>query len=514
MRADQLVLVVDDSAIEKRLRDRVDDNPCAVLFDHDVIIGRRRLKVEFVLKARASAAQNGNAEHLISALAREDGAQLGKDRVSYADTVEGCGRGVHWSKLHRFRAFGTIAHSHAKDRNKPAMMMVEHLQPYAVDPRASRGRLVDEEESSHRSPHQRDRDRILHSAAFRKLKHKTQVFVAHEGDYYRTRLTHSLEVAQIARSAARTLRLNEDLAEAVALAHDLGHTPFGHAGETALDEAMGPYEGFDHNAQALRVVTKLEQRYALFDGLNLTWETLEGLVKHNGPLLGTADAARDALPFAIREYCAKQDLELHTRASLEAQIAALADDIAYNNHDFDDGLRAGFFTLDKVAELPLIGEKIRAVDALYPGLDETRRSHEALRRLFSAMVEDLLTETRRRVAEVAPKTPEAVREHSEALAGFSDGMDAAFAEIRKFLFKRMYRHYRVNRMMAKAQRVLEEMFPLLFEQPNLLPPGWSEAALAAKGNARARIVADYIAGMTDNYALDEYKRLTDPYELA
>ncbi len=394
------------------------------------------------------------------------------------------------------------------------MMQVEHLQPFAIDPRKTRGRLIDEDESNHRSPHQRDRDRILHSAAFRKLKHKTQVFVAHEGDYYRTRLTHSLEVAQIARSAARALRLNEDLAEAVALAHDLGHTPFGHSGETALDQLMTDHDGFDHNAQALRVVTKLEQRYALFDGLNLTWETLEGLVKHNGPLLGSADASREALPFAIREYDAHHNLELHTRASLEAQIAALADDIAYNNHDFDDGLRAGFFELDEIAGLPLIGDKIRAVDALYPGLEQSRRAHEALRRLFSAMVEDLLTETTRRLEKAAPVTAEAVREHDSALAGFSDEVEAAFADIRKFLFKRMYRHYRVNRMMAKAQRVIEEMFPRLLEQPDLLPPGWSDLAKAANKTGRARIVADYIAGMTDNYALDEYKRLIDPFEKA
>jgi len=394
------------------------------------------------------------------------------------------------------------------------MMHVEHLQPYAVDPRTTKGRLVTEDESRHRSPHQRDRDRILHSAAFRKLKHKTQVFVAHEGDYYRTRLTHSLEVAQIARSAARTLRLNEDLAEAVALAHDLGHTPFGHSGETALDKLMSEHEGFDHNAQALRVVTKLEQRYALFDGLNLTWETLEGLVKHNGPLLGAASAEQAALPFAIREYNAQQNLELHTRASLEAQIAALADDIAYNNHDFDDGLRAGFFELDEIADLPLIGDNIRSVDAMYPGLEASRRSHEALRRLFSAMVEDLLTETKRRLEQAKPATAEAVRDHDSALVGFSEKVEAAFAEIRKFLFKRMYRHYRVNRMMDKAQRVIEEMFPRLLNQPNLLPPGWSETAHSAKGDARARIVADYIAGMTDNYALDEYKRLTDPFERA
>lgn len=391
------------------------------------------------------------------------------------------------------------------------MMRLEHLQPYAVDPRRTRGRLVTEEESAHRSPHQRDRDRILHSAAFRKLKHKTQVFVAHEGDYYRTRLTHSLEVAQIARSAARTLRLNEDLAEAVALAHDLGHTPFGHAGETALDELMAEYGGFDHNAQALRVVTGLERRYALFDGLNLTWETLEGLVKHNGPLLGARDAPMGALPFAIRDYAARHDLELHSRASLEAQIAALADDIAYNNHDFDDGLRAGFFTLEEIADLPMIGPALREVDALYPAIETARRSHEALRRLFSAMVEDMLSETARRVAEAGPTTPEAVRAHDAALAGFSESVEAAFADIRRFLFARMYRHWRVNRMMAKAKRVIEEMFPLFHGQPNLLPDEWGAAAMAATETGRARIVADYIAGMTDNYALDEYRRLTDPF---
>ncbi len=394
------------------------------------------------------------------------------------------------------------------------MMRVEHLQPYAVNPLHSRGRLIAEEESAHRSPHQRDRDRILHSAAFRKLKHKTQVFVAHEGDYYRTRLTHSLEVAQIARSAARTLRLNEDLAEAVALAHDLGHTPFGHCGETALDGLMSGYDGFDHNAQALRVVTLLEQRYALFDGLNLTWETLEGLVKHNGPLLGTAEAPYDTLPFAIRDYNARHDLELHTRAGLEAQIAALADDIAYNNHDFDDGLRAGFFNLDEIADLPLIGDKIREVDTLYPGLEEGRRAHEALRRLFSAMVADMLNETTRRLAEAAPDSPQAVRAHGTALAGFSAPVEAAFTEIRAFLFKRMYRHYRVSRMMEKAERVIAAIFPLLLEKPALLPPDWSAKALAANEAGRARVVADYIAGMTDNYALDEYKRLIDPFERA
>lgn len=391
------------------------------------------------------------------------------------------------------------------------MIDADQLMPYAVDPRLTRGRLVSEPESGHRSPHQRDRDRILHSSAFRRLMHKTQVFVAHEGDYYRTRLTHSLEVAQIARSAARTLRLNEDLAEAVALAHDLGHTPFGHAGETALDTLMRDYGGFDHNAQALRIVTHLEQRYACFDGLNLTWETLEGLVKHNGPLLNEGGSI-ETLPFAIREYNAANDLELHTQASLEAQIAALADDIAYNNHDLDDGLRAGFFTIEELRDLPEIGAIVLDVDRAFPDLDFSRRRHEVLRRLFGAMVEDMLRETARRIAEMRPGSAEEIRHYATALAGFSESMTVAFRPIRKFLFERMYRHFRVNRMMSKAQRVIEEMFPLLMASPNMLPDKWELRAADCPPLERARIVADYIAGMTDRFALDEHRRLTDPFE--
>ncbi len=393
------------------------------------------------------------------------------------------------------------------------MIEAAHLKPYAVNPLKTRGRVVDENESAHRSPHQRDRDRILHSSAFRRLMHKTQVFVAHEGDYYRTRLTHSLEVAQIARSVARTLRLNEDLAEAVALAHDLGHTPFGHAGEIALNTLMRDFQGFDHNAQALRVVTKLEQRYARFDGLNLTWETLEGLVKHNGPLLA-GGVTLDALPFAIREAHLLSDLELGTHASLEAQIAALADDIAYNNHDLDDGLRAGFFTLDEVAELPLIGPIIRDVDAQHGGVEEPRRIHEALRRLFSVMVADMLAETELRIAALAPETAEAVRAHDTPLCAFSDGLNEGVKAIRAFLFARMYRHYRVNRMMGKAQRVIEDMFPVLLDDPGLLPDDWSRQAKGAERAVQARVVADYIAGMTDRFALDEHQRLMDPYAKA
>ena len=391
------------------------------------------------------------------------------------------------------------------------MIESDRLRPYAVNPDRTRGRRVPEDESAHRSPHQRDRDRILHSAAFRKLMHKTQVFVAHEGDYYRTRLTHSLEVAQIARSAARSLRLNEDLAEAVALAHDLGHTPFGHAGEDALEIAMQGFGGFDHNAQALRIVTHLERRYAGFDGLNLTWETLEGLVKHNGPLL-TPDTCAADLPFAIRAVNDEWDLEPGTHASLEAQIAALADDIAYNVHDLDDGLQAGFFTLDEVRALPLIGPLVVQVDARHPGVEPRRRKHEALRRLFSAMVEDLMRETSGRIARADPDSAEAVRHHPAPLAGFSDTMTVGIDGIRAFLMKRMYRHFRVNRMTVKAHAVIAEMFPLLMSEPNLLPEDWGAEATHLDATGKARLVADYIAGMTDRYALDEHRRLTDPYE--
>ena len=393
------------------------------------------------------------------------------------------------------------------------MIDADQLMPYAVDPRSTRGRLVAESESSHRSPHQRDRDRILHSTAFRRLMHKTQVFVAHEGDYYRTRLTHSLEVAQIARSAARTLRLNEDLAEAVALAHDLGHTPFGHAGEEALDALMQPYGGFDHNAHALRIVTSLERRYAGFDGLNLTWETLEGLVKHNGPLV-SEDAPEAALPYAIAEYDAQHSLELSSNTSLEAQLAALADDIAYNNHDLDDGIRAGFFSLDEIKDLPLIGALLHAVDLQNPGLEPSRRKHETLRRLFGAMVEDMLAETQRRIAQALPKSADDVRTNPRPLVGFSPEIQAAFIPIRKFLFERMYRHYRVNRMTLKAKGVISDIFPPLFAKPNTLPEKWAKRTVGADETMRARIISDYIAGMTDRFALDEHRRITDPYSKA
>ncbi len=374
--------------------------------------------------------------------------------------------------------------------------------PYATRPEASRGRRYPEEGSRHRSDFQRDRDRIIHSSAFRRLKHKTQVFVEHEGDYYRTRLTHSIEVAQVARTVARTLGLNEELAEAVALAHDLGHPPFGHTGEDALAAMMAPYGGFDHNAQALKIVTRLEAHYAEFDGLNLTWETLEGIAKHNGPVTGE-------IPFALAEYNAGHDLELGTHASAEAQVAALADDIAYNNHDLADGLRARLFTLEDLRQLPLIGPCIAAVDAKWPGLAPARREHEALRRFFGLLVEDVLAQSRATLAEAAPESAEAVRLLGRPVIRFSPGTFAELKQIRHFLYVRMYRHWAVQRMRRKARLVTEELFATFFEAPELMPHDWN-ACGALEPVARARVVADYIAGMTDRYALQEHRRLTDP----
>jgi len=375
------------------------------------------------------------------------------------------------------------------------------LAPYAVPPGHSRGRLVPEPEAEGRGPFQRDRDRILHATAFRRLKHKTQVFVASEGDHYRTRLTHSLEVAQIARSVARRLRLNEDLAEALALAHDLGHPPFGHAGEEALNAAMEGFGGFDHNAQALRVVTLLERRYAAFDGLNLTWETLEGLAKHNGPVT--------APPPYVAAFAARFDLDLASHASAEAQVAALADDLAYITHDLDDGLRAGLFTLAELRCLPLVAEAIGAAEAAWPGLAPPRLHHETIRRLIDRTVGDLVAETASRLAAAAPRDAEAIRRLGAPVVAFSSGVAEAVRAIKAFLFARMYRHFRVNRMTLKARRVVRELFSALLAEPACLPTEWQEGA-GGPGSARtASQVCDYIAGMTDRYALDEHRRLFD-----
>jgi dGTPase len=387
--------------------------------------------------------------------------------------------------------------------------------PYACDPVLSRGRLIPEPPSETRTPFQRDRDRIIHAQAFRRLKHKTQVFVQHEGDHYRTRLTHSLEVAQIARSIARTLGLDEDLAEALALAHDLGHPPFGHAGEEALDLCMQPFGGFDHNEQTFRVLTSLERRYPEFDGLNLTWEALEGIVKHNGPLTGpngtgpaaSAKAKARAVPRSIAEFSARWDLELGEFASLEAQVAAVSDDIAYNNHDIDDGLRAGLFTLKDLADVPLAGPIVAAVRRDHPGLDEDRAMHETVRRMIGEMVGDVIAETRLRITASQVASPEEVRALGQPLAVFSEVMRQNDIGLKRFLFAHMYRHERVTKMTEQAKLVVADLFDRHLAEPDLLPADW-QAEIGAPGDAKtARVVADYIAGMTDNFAFDTQARL-------
>jgi len=377
------------------------------------------------------------------------------------------------------------------------------LAPYAVDFSTSRGRLMPEDPSPSRSPFARDRDRILHAAAFRRLTHKTQVFIYHEGDHYRTRLTHSLEVAQIARSISRTLRLDEDLTEALALAHDLGHPPFGHSGERALATSMAETGGFDHNAQSLRVVTALEKKYANFDGLNLTWETLEGLVKHNGPLRGPI------IPESIAEYCAKHDLELATYASLEAQIASLADDIAYNNHDIDDGYRAGCFSFAELAQVSLAARTLAAVRKTYPGIDGARLLYENNRRMITAMIEDAVAETEARLDRLAPRSADEVRGAETATAAFSPAMTAELAALRAFLTARVYRSPRVTQIMSEAETVVTDLFGRYRDRADVLPPEWREQAPAIGSKAYSRYVCDFIAGMTDRYALSEHRRLFD-----
>ena len=394
--------------------------------------------------------------------------------------------------------------SHPRESCVP--LPVGTVAPYACLPEASRGRRWPEEESPGRTCFQRDRDRIIHSGAFRRLKYKTQVFVYHEGDYYRTRLTHSIEVAQIARSMARALGLNEDLAEALALAHDLGHTPFGHAGEEALDAAMAPFGGFDHNEQTFRILTQLEHRYAEFDGLNLTWEALEGTVKHNGPLI-TAESG--PVPKTIAAFSADFDLALDLYPSAEAQVAALADDIAYNNHDIDDGLRAGLFEIEDLRPLPLVGPVFEEVMARYPDLERGRLIHEAVRRLINHMVNDLLAESSGRLAEAAPADADAVRQQGAPLVAFSDAMRENDRALKGFLFERMYRHYRVNRMTEKTRRVVDELFKAYREAPSCLPDEWQALIRPDDEAWSARVVADYIAGMTDRYALEEHRKLFD-----
>ena len=401
-----------------------------------------------------------------------------------------------------------------EDEYTVSVGMAAPRAPYACDPDRSRGRQFVEPPSKTRSPFRRDCDRVIHSTAFRRLKHKTQVFVFHEGDHYRTRLTHSLEVAQIARALARQLGLDEDITETLALAHDLGHPPFGHAGERALDACLKAHGGFDHNAQTLRVVTMLEHRYPNFDGLNLTWESLEGIVKHNGPLIDASGAAlghrREAgIPVGIAQFDAIYDLELASFASLEAQVAAIADDIAYDAHDIDDGLRAGLFAVDDLKVMPLTAEMVADIDSRYPGLDQDRRGAELVRELISRLIGAVTSESGRRIAIVQPKSVDDVRHCGHQLIAFSPDIADAEAGIKAFLRQRMYRHPRVMRVMAEAEQIVLDLFARYQRIPGDLPPEWLEGAEREGESARARRIGNFIAGMTDRFALMEHQRLFD-----
>ena len=385
---------------------------------------------------------------------------------------------------------------------------------YACDPDRSRGRLFAEPPSKTRSPFRRDCDRVIHSTAFRRLKHKTQVFVFHEGDHYRTRLTHSLEVAQIARALARQLGLDEDLTETLALAHDLGHPPFGHAGERALDACLKAHGGFDHNAQTLRVVTMLEHRYPEFDGLNLSWESLEGIVKHNGPLtdpngVATGRYRGHGIPAGISHYNASYDLELWSFASLEAQVAAIADDIAYDAHDIDDGLRAGLFTVDDLKVMPLTAAMIAEIGRCYADLDDARRGAELVRELISCLIGAVFSEARRRLETAKPASVEDVRRHSEVLIAFPPDVAQAEAEIKAFLKQRMYRHQRVMKVMGQAEQILFDLFARYQRTPGDLPAEWLPPEGCDSETERALRIGNFIAGMTDRFAITEHQRLFD-----
>jgi dGTPase len=386
--------------------------------------------------------------------------------------------------------------------------------PYASDPGRSRGRLHPEAMSPTRNAFRRDCDRIIHSTAFRRLAHKTQVFVFHEGDHFRTRLTHTLEVTQIARALARALGLDEDLAEALALAHDLGHPPFGHAGERALDRCLADCGGFDHNAQTLRVVTELEARYAAFDGLNLCWETLEGLIKHNGPVTRrdgspVARFLSRGVPHAILEYARRHEIALWSYASAEAQVAAIADDIAYDAHDIDDGLRAGLFVIEDLAGIPLIERISGELAAQHGNVEPARLVHELVRRLITRMIEDVIAETKDRLEALSPRSTGEIRAASAPVAAYSPAMAEADEEIKNFLSPRMYRHPRVMRIMSDAERVVCELFARYDAEPAVVPSDWAQTILAGDSSSRAHRIADFIAGMTDRYALAEHARLFD-----
>ncbi|MFZ4808501.1 MAG: deoxyguanosinetriphosphate triphosphohydrolase [Hyphomicrobiaceae bacterium] len=380
--------------------------------------------------------------------------------------------------------------------------------PYAASSIPGRGRLHAEPACPTRSPFQRDRDRVVHATAFRRLTHKTQMFIYHEGDHYRTRLTHSLEVAQIARTVARQLRLDEDLAEALALAHDLGHPPFGHAGERALDRLMKPYGGFDHNVQSFRLVTRLERTYMDFDGLNLTWECLEGLVKHNGPPLLDRGPAGGTLVHALRHFDARLPLDLHRQPSAEAQVAALADDVAWHSHDIDDGLRAGLIRLEDLDSVPLVEPIVRQLRSR-PPVEASRMFYAVTRQLITDLISDIVTESSARLAEMAPDTADVVRAADQSIVAFSPAMQARLAELRHFLFARLYRHARVERVMVSAEGLVEDLIERYRADPGQMPGSWAAASRLGDERRRNRVIADFVAGMTDRYAIAEHRRLFD-----
>lgn len=368
----------------------------------------------------------------------------------------------------------------------------------ASNPENSRGRLYPEKESEYRSSFQRDRDRVIHCKAFRRLKHKTQVFVAHEGDHFRTRLSHTIEVGQVARTISKTLELNSELTEVISLAHDLGHPPFAHVGEDMLKIKMENYGGFDHNAQAIKIVTSLEKNYAEFDGLNLTWETLEGIAKHNGPLINNT-------PYALDSYSNIHNLELNTHASAEAQVAAISDDIAYNNHDLDDGLRANLFTENDILHLPIVGECFSIVDTKYPGLDPIRRRNEALRRIFGVMVKDVIITSQSLIQNSCASSSQEVRELGSQIIQFSPDMNEKINKIRIYLFDNMYRSDRVNVMRERASLIVGGLFDYFMNDKKLLPVQWSHGVNEIQ---QARLISDYLSGMTDGYAELRYTELT------
>lgn len=479
----------------------INQYPRTVALKDEITLIWRISKIKCILKPGTAATVNGYTQEALFAFLRHDCLDLRSSASAHGNVMfVGC---AHLSP--RFHLYS----KYLPDEKVIGLTVFPSIRSraiYASDPSRARGRRIPQASRSERSCFQRDRDRIIHSSAFRRLKGKTQVFVAHEGDFYRTRLTHSLEVAQIARSIARVLGLDEDLAECLALAHDLGHPPFGHSGEEALQGVMIPFGGFDHNAQAMRIVENLERRYAEFDGLNLTWETREGIAKHNGPLLNKDMKAKD-LPWALRALEDWQGLELDTHAGPEAQVAALADDIAYNNHDIDDGLRAGLFTVADIDNVPLVGRAFADVKRRHPDISKERLIHEAVRDLIGYMAADVLAESRRRLEKHQPQSAADIRRLDEPVIAFSGSFREDEKPLRDFLYANMYRHYKVNRMMGQGARVVRELFELFVNDPALLPTEFQSGCDGANNAGSARVICDYIAGMTDRAAIGEYRKL-------